>query len=156
MERINIGARSENEAERELSNFAAWGFTLDNIRLASREGFIIGLMLVEGGLHQELAFSSVGFEAKKLARHALRQWIWWNGKRFPFRGHEHVELIERGIRACFEQNPRLMKILLSTTGKELTHDLGRPEKPNTSLPAKEFCNILTKIREENLKKGFSE
>ncbi len=151
MATLNIGAKSSDPRERDLSNFAPFGFWIVTKWFASREGFIIGLMLEDREQQME-AFGSTGFEAKKFAKFAKREFIWWAGQKFKFRGPEHIALIERGIRACFEQNPELMKLLLATEGLELIHDLGHPEKPNTSLPAKEFCAILTAIREENLKK----
>lgn len=150
MDPVNIGAKSEGSAERELSNFAAFGFWLDGTWFASREAFIMFLMLALGTIEREQVRTLTGFAAKRCAKFAKREFIWWNGQRFLFRGPEHVALIERGIRACFEQNPELMQILLSTAGRPLIHDLGHPERPNTSLPAKEFCAILTAIREENL------
>jgi hypothetical protein len=146
---LNISARSEDERARALSNFSPFYFYLRGHRFASREGFIVGIMLdPESLVHERYkAFESVGFEAKKLASLADRQFIYWLGERFTFRGPEHISLIESGIRACFLQNPQLMEFLHNTKGMTLIHDTGRPENPKTSLPASEFCAILTSIRD---------
>ncbi len=151
MPTLNISARSEDPRARALSNFAPYGFRLGDQWFASREGFIIGIMLEEGASERAQAFASTGFEAKKFAKLAKREFIWWEGKKFKYRGPEHIALLERGIMACFAQNSPLIKILLETEGLTLIHDLGRPEHPGTSLPAAEFCAILTSIREERLK-----
>ncbi len=60
------------------------------------------------------------------------------------------QLIEEAIRAKFEQNRGAMEALLATEGMTLTHNLGHPDPPNTSLPATALCDILTRIREETL------
>jgi predicted NAD-dependent protein-ADP-ribosyltransferase YbiA (DUF1768 family) len=150
VETLNISARSEDPRARALSNFAPFSFCLDGTLFASREGFIIALMLEDRSFERFKTIVLAGFEAKKMAKFAKREFIWWERQRFKFRGPEHVALIERGIRACFVQNPQLMKLLLETEGLTLIHDLGRPESSKTSLPAVEFCAILTSIREERL------
>ena len=45
---------------------------------------------------------------------------------------------------------RFMAVIVASKGMLFTHNLGSPDSPNTSLPAKVFCEILTDIREEAL------
>ena len=72
--------------------------------------------------------------------------VWWKGQAIPYGSPEHHQLIERAIRAKFEQNADAMEALLATKELVLTHDLGSPD--DSALPATVFCAILTQIREE--------
>jgi len=148
MSALNVSSKSIDWRARSLSNFSADPFLLDGVAMASVEGFIQGTKYPEGHLNRQKAFESVGAEAKRLGGRAERKFIWWNGKIIAYGTPEHHQLIERAIRAKFEQNKDAKTALLATTGMELTHDVGQPDPPNTSLPAKVFCDILTRIREE--------
>lgn len=121
---------------------------IDGEEMVSVEGFIQGIKFPEGSSMRRNAFQSSGFEAKKLGKGAGGKFVWWRGRVINYGSSEHHELIEQAIRAKFQQNKEAMQALLATQGLELIHDLGEPESPNTSLPAKIFCEILTKIREE--------
>jgi len=149
---INIGSKSDDWRARACSNFPVFPFEMDGIMMVSVEGFIQGIMQCEGEANRYLAFSTSGGEAKRLGSTSERQFVWWNGEKINFGSSQHQELIERAIRAKFEQNPEAMRALLATVGEEITHDLGKPESPNTSLPAKTFCDILMRIREERFAK----
>lgn len=148
---LNISSDSEDWRARRLSNF--WGdpFVLDGEKFASVEGFIQGIKFSEHNPMRRLCFDAVGKEAKRLGRSAERKYVWWKGEAIPYGSDEHHKLIERVIRAKFEQNKKAMKALLATEEMELTHDLGYPESPKTSLPARVFCDILTRIREEAIR-----
>ena len=147
---LNIGSRSDDWCARRLSNFSADPFVLDGQRMACVEGFIQGTKFPERHPTRQQAFQSVGVEAKRLGKKAERRLVWWKGRAFPYGSSEHHGLIEKAIRAKFEQNSGAMEALLATEGKTLTHNLGHPDPPNTSLPATVFCNILTRIRKETL------
>lgn len=148
MQVLNIGSKSDDWRACRLSNFSADAFMLDGERMASAEGFIQGTKFPEGNPIRQQAFQSVGVEAKRFGKKAEREFVWWKGQAISYGSSEHRELIERAIRAKFEQNESAMDALLATKGMILTHDLGHPDPPNTSLPAKVFCDILTRIREE--------
>jgi len=145
---LNIGSKSDDWRARRLSNFSNDPFILDGERIASVEGFIQGTKFPEGHPIRQQAFQSVGVEAKRLGKEAERKLVWWKGQAIAYGSTRHRQLIERAIRAKFEQNNEAMKALLASEKMMLTHDLGEPDPPNASLPAKVFCNILTKIREE--------
>ncbi len=157
---LNIGGRSDDWRARRLSNFSTDAFVLDGERMASIEGFIQGIKYPEGHPNRIAAFQSIGFEAKRfgkkfeltraLGRLGYGKLVWWKGRAIVYGSPEHHKLIEQAIRAKFDQNQGAMKALLATKGMELTHDFDKPESPTTSLPAKVFCEILTKIREENI------
>lgn len=144
---LNILANSPDPVSCMLSNFDAAAFVIDGVHCASAEGFIMAIMLPPDDPNRALALTLSGKEAKKLGRKAERQFVWWNGQRFDFRSTAHEALIERALRAKFEQNPGHMAALLSTVGVTLIHDVGHPESPRTSLPAHVFMDILTRIRD---------
>src|SRR3989338_5711041 len=148
---LNIGSKSDDWRARHLSNFSDDAFTLDGERMASVEGFIQGTKFSEGHPTRQQAFQSIGVTAKRLSKGAERKFVWWKGRVTSYGSPEHHELIERAIRAKFEQNTTAMDALLATRGMILTHDLGHPDPPNTSLPAKVISDILTRIREETLR-----
>lgn len=145
---LNIGSRSEDWRARCLSNFSAHPFVLEGETFASVEGFIQGIKFPPGDSRREEAFRSVGREAKKFGRKAEGKFVWWKNLTIQFGTEFHRLLIIWAIRAKFEQNEEAREALLATKGMILTHDLGHPESPNTSLPAAVFCEILMKIREE--------
>lgn len=151
---LNIGSRSEDWRAIRLSNFSFDSFDLDGVRFYSVEGFIQGIKFPEGDFNREKAQYLRGIDAKRLGRKAPpeRKFVWWKGEAFLYGSVKHHALIERAIRAKFERNEGAMKALLATAGMTLTHNLGHPESPHTSLPSEIFCEILTKIREESLKK----
>ncbi len=145
---LNIGSRSDDWRARHLSNFSSIPFILDNVVVASVEGFIQGIKFPENHINRLLAFQSTGVEAKRFGRKAEHKFVWWNEKTIPYNSSEHHQLIEKAIRAKFGQSSVAMIALQTTAGMVLTHDLGHPENPNTCLPAAVFCDILTRIREE--------
>ena len=151
MKQRNIGGkRQEGQPEDLLSNFPALAFVLDDTELASTEGFIQGIKFPESDPRRKQAFGMSGGKAKRMARGAEGRFVWWQGAEIAYGSIEHHALIERAIRAKFDQQPAALEMLLATDGMELIHDLGTPESETTSLPACVFCAILTRIREERL------
>lgn len=147
---VNIGWSKDDWRVRALSNFSESHFVIDGVEMTSTEGFIQGIKWPEGHPNRELAFKSHGFAAKKLGKGAEGKVVWWNGQTLIWRSVEHIALIDRAIRAKFEQNQDAMVALLATEGEDITHDLGKPEDPNTSLPAWAFCGTLMSIRKNML------
>jgi predicted NAD-dependent protein-ADP-ribosyltransferase YbiA (DUF1768 family) len=150
MEGLNIESKSPDWRARRLSNFSADPFSLDNTSLASVEGFIQGIKFPENDERRKKAFSSSGKEAKKIGEGVQGEFVWWQGEAISFRSREHFGLIEKAIRAKFDQNPEAESALLATKGLDLIHELEEPESPTTSLPKEVFIEILTRIREEKL------
>ena len=160
MATLNIGSVADDWRAKRLSNFSDDPFELDGRRFASVEGFIQGIKFPDGDPRRSLAFVSVGAQAKRIGHDAFdpksavwgRRVVWWGREQIPFGSFMHQRLIERAIRAKFEQNERARRALLATAGTKLTHDMGHPESRYTSLPARVFCDILTRIRTELLAK----
>jgi predicted NAD-dependent protein-ADP-ribosyltransferase YbiA (DUF1768 family) len=152
LKKINVSSGAPEAEARRLSNFSEDHFVLDGKNIVSVEGFIQGTKFPVRDTRRCIAFSLAGMDAKNLSEEAAEfgnKLIWWNGEEIEYGSVEHHNLIERAMRAKFEQNPGAMKALISTKGKEITHELGGIENPNTSLPKEVFCEILTRIREEN-------
>ncbi len=148
MRTLNIGNGFSDLRARELSNFPPRPFILDDVKVESVEGFVQGTKYPPGDPRREQAFATFGVKAKRLGENADRQFVWWNNRMIIYGSKGHHQLIERAIRASFEQNPIALTILYSTRGMTLIHDLGTPESPFTSLPAAVFCDILTRLRDE--------
>jgi len=148
-ETVNANSRSEDLTERILSNFSRHPFNLFGFEIASVEGFIQGIKFPLKDPRRETAFKLAGMGAKKIGIQAENKYVWLDlmGK-LSYGSKEHYEIIEMAIKAKFQQNPDAMQALLSTGEKKITHEVG-PESPQTSLPKKLFCEILTEIREEN-------
>jgi predicted NAD-dependent protein-ADP-ribosyltransferase YbiA (DUF1768 family) len=151
---VNIGWTRGDWRVRVLSNFSESHFVIDGVEMASTEGFIQGIKWPEGHPNRGLAFKSHGFAAKKLGNGAEGKFVWWNGQEIVWRSVAHLALIDRVIRAKFEQSQGAMAALLATDGEVITHDLGKPENPNTSLPAWAFCGTLMSIRKNRLGRGI--
>lgn len=143
---LNVSSKSDDWRARRLSNFYPDSFVLDREQISSVEGFIQGIKFPPGDPTRQLAFLSTGVKAKRLGVKAVCQFVWWRGRAILYGSADHHRLIERAIRARFEQNTNAMYALIATRGLELTHDLGEVEHPKTSLPARMFCRILTQIR----------
>lgn len=143
---LNIYSKSEDWRGRTLSNFSHHPFVLDGLCFESVEGFIQGIAFPEEDPRRKEAFHSFGKEAKAFEKQQEKHFVWWAGKKIKFGSPKEHKLVERAIRAKFEQNPGAKKALMATDGLTLTHVLPEPEPPRISLPTKVFCGILTKIR----------
>ncbi|MFA5129726.1 MAG: hypothetical protein WC477_02265 [Patescibacteria group bacterium] len=148
METLNIRSDSDDLRARELSNLQPRPFILDEVKLRSAEGFIQGIKYPLGDPLRLEVFNLAGIKAKRMGEQAGKKYVWWNYIQIPYGSTPHHALIEKGIRESFKQNPYALILLYSTRGMKLTHDLGTPESPNTSLPADDFCDILTRLRDE--------
>ena len=76
------------------------------------------------------------------------QIVWWKGKAIDRQSKEFMELVCRAYRAMFEQNKNFRAALMSTRGMTLYHTKGEHNPFKTILTEKEFCSILTDIREQ--------
>lgn len=153
---LNIDSQSLDERACVLSNFAATTFEIDGVTCRSVEGFIQGIKFPIADERRDQCFLSIGREAKRMARKALKDYgallVWWQGEEIVYGSTCHHQLIARAIRCKFEQNKRAHALLLKTEGVKLTHDLGRAESATTSLPADVFIKILEELRAEFLRK----
>jgi len=147
---LNILSNSSDWRARKLSNFSSDSFIIDGETMASVEGFIQGIKFPESDSRRQAAFQSSGIDAKRFGKKAERKFAWWRERAIVYGSKEHHQLIERAIRAKFSQNLDARRALIATEDLALTHDTGKPEPVNSSLPANVFCDILTRIRQELL------
>jgi len=149
-----------------LSNFAPTPFTFNGNRYASLEGFWQMMLYAENdndprakfpGLNWEYSRDEVaqmtGFEAKHagdLAEENMRtmaiDWVTFEGKQIEYRPAEpgeHFQLIARATWEKVNQNPDVMRVLLSTGNLVLKPD--HHQQPD-SPAAWRYYEILTDIR----------
>lgn len=143
-----------------VSNFANTHFTFGGKQFRSAEAFIHYIKYPENHLDKKKVAKLRGKEAKNAVSGEIRAKIndllivgetpkvYWQGKEIDYRSDEHYSLIKEALRAKFEQNPEAYKQLMATGDRVLIHNTGRKENKNTSLPAVEFCRILTELRQE--------
>lgn len=150
---VNVSSGSPVIEERILSNFPECPFTLNGKRYRSIEGKVQGDKFPPGDPRKEQAYNTFGKEAKKIGNKACiygYRSIWTaDGRKIKYGSPEHYKESELAIRAKFDENPEAMRVLLSTKGKKIIHEIG-PESPTTCLPREIFCGILTRIRDEKL------
>lgn len=148
MNTLNIYSKSDDQRGRVLSNFSHHPFVLDGRRFESVEGFVQGIAFPEGDARRVAAFKTWGGEAKKFELEQEKQFVWWNGEKIVFGSVQEHALIERAIRAKFEQNNDAAEALRATSDLVLTHILPEPEPKDTCLSASLFCGMLMRIRKE--------
>lgn len=130
-----------------LSNFAPHEFYLDNIRIASMEGFLQSLKTKNPQMQEHIC-SLVGIAAKKAG--APKNWqskqtLYWNGKSYNRTSDDYTQLIERAYDALFE-NEKFRKALIATGTATLKHSMGRRKKQESVLTKQEFITNLNRLR----------
>ena len=143
-----------------VSNFADTHFTLDGKQFRSAEAFIHYIKYPENHPEKKKVARLWGKEAKNAVIGEIRANIndlllagqtpkvYWQKEEIDYRSDRHFALIKEALRAKFTQNKPANEQLMSTGDHKLVHNTDRKESRNTSLPAIEFCRILTELREE--------
>jgi len=150
---LNVASHAAEEIGRELSNFAARRFTLDGRSYASIEGWYQGLKWPEAAKRAEISKLS-GSRAKNAGDGAPKSATFvYQGLTFVFGSAEHHTLIKTAIKASLVQNPKVKTAFMETHPRPIVHQLGRPERPGSSLPGTKFARILEEIREEFVAEG---
>ena len=90
-----------------------------------------------------------GKEAKRMtnADWQVNQTIWWNGHAIDRQSGVFLTLIKNAYEAMFEQNECFRTALMDTRGKMLYHSQGEKDSHKTILTEREFCGILTDLRD---------
>ncbi len=150
---VNIGLRGETEAECMLSNFAHTPFDLDGVHYESVEAFWQSIKFPEGSKDRAETAGLVGGKAKRAGKFTIGiREIDYQGQRIEVGSPEHHDLMKRAIRAKLEQNPEVLKLLLDTGDKQITHVLKTPDgkilPDSKTIPGAVFSQILMDLRQE--------
>lgn len=132
-----------------LSNLHSSGFRFDGMVCGSMEGFLQSLKHKNPDKQRQIC-SMKGRNAKNMSASdwLTDQIVWWRGKAIDRQSEEFMELVGRAYRTMFEQNKSFRTALMSTRGMTLHHTKGERNPFKTILTEKEFCSILTDIREQ--------
>lgn len=131
-----------------LSNFAPHAFVLDDVPIASMEGFLQSLKFKN--LNSQLnTCSMVGIRAKR--KGSKKDWwhdqtLYWRGIAYPRKSEAYQQLINRAYIALTSQNRKFQRALLASGEAVFTHHEGRHKASQTVLTSQEFVHELTHMR----------
>ena len=112
------------------------------------EGFLQSLKQKDVGKQRQVC-RITGREAKRMtnADWQTNQTVWWNGQAIDRQSDVFLTLIKNAYEAMFEQNECFRTALMNTHGKMLYHSQGEQDSHKTILTEREFCGILTDLRD---------
>src|SRR5690606_11163195 len=96
----------------------------------------------------------VGLQAKRRGQKRNKAWkkvqtLWWKG--VPVRRSSAAyQSILWNAYIALSKNDSFRRALIATKGMNLTHSIGSSDQSQTVLTEREFCRILTNLREEIL------
>lgn len=132
-----------------LSNLANNAFVFDGVECLSMEGFLQSLKYSNPKEQKAICFLK-GKKAKAKAINnawKLDQKVYWQGTVIDRSSGDFQQLLRRAYQALFEQNETFRTALLLTGSKKLYHVRGKSNPRDTILTEKEFCQILTELRD---------
>lgn len=112
------------------------------------EGFLQSLKYQDVNVQHEICAMS-GKEAKNKTNNVWQQnqIVWWKGRSIDRQSQDFENLIRKAYIALYQQNEVFSKALSSTKGLKLYHSRGEQNPYKTILTEKEFCGILTYVRD---------
>ena len=145
---IDIWSKSPYPAN-VLSNLYGNSFCYDGVECGSMEGFLQSLKYKDIEEQHHICRLS-GKEAKWMTTASWQedQTVWWKGQTIDRQSKMFLRLVRAAYKAMFEQNESFRTALLSTCGKVLYHSQGAQDSHKTILTEKEFCGILTELRDK--------
>ena len=144
---VDIWSSSEYPSQ-VLSNLCSNGFRFDGIVCGSMEGFLQSLKQRDIDKQRQIC-AMKGRNAKHATTTAWQadQIVWWKGIAIDRQSDEFLQLLRHAYQAMFDQNERFRTALMSTRGMRLYHTRGKKDPYKTILTEKEFCQILTDMRD---------
>lgn len=135
-----------------LSNFAPHSFVLDGVECASMEGLLQSLKF-ESPESQAKVCKLVGMQAKMSGKPRNYAWqqsqtLWWNGVPMQRKSVEYQQFLERAYCAMLEQSGSFRRALIASGNSVLRHSIGWNKEEQTVLTEREFCALLTRMREK--------
>ena len=133
-----------------LSNLHDSIFIFDDVECHCMEGFLQSLKHQDEGKQRQIC-KLRGIDAKRISSSDWQrdQIVWWKGKAINRQSEEYVKLITEAYAALYQQNQYFREALLATKGKSLLHSRGKKDPHETILTEKEFCTILTELRDHD-------
>ncbi len=131
-----------------LSNFAPHPFVIDGINCNSMEGFLQSLKFKSVEM-QEHVCTLVGIKAKMKGKNKKwwrTQTLYWKGEAIDRHSQKYQDLLNDAYTAMYK-NTKFQKALEASKGANLTHSIGKSDPKRTILTISEFCNRLTKLRD---------
>lgn len=131
-----------------LSNFYPHRFRFEGVWCGSMEGFLQSLKTSSFSVQKEICALS-GKEAKMRSTEDWKsdQTLYWIGHKSIKRDSDQFQgLVRKAYHAMYEQCPVFYEALKATKNKRLFHSIGNPNRKDTILTEKEFCDILTELR----------
>ncbi|MCL2861386.1 MAG: hypothetical protein FWE22_03145 [Firmicutes bacterium] len=132
-----------------LSNFYPNAFDIDGVKCCSMESFLQSLKYKN--IRRQIEVCAI--DAKSAKRNAgAKKWfkkqvLWWKGKKYKRNSEEYQNLLKRAYDELLKA-PDFFKALKDSGNNILTHSIGNQNPKKTILTEKEFCDFLTKLREE--------
>jgi predicted NAD-dependent protein-ADP-ribosyltransferase YbiA (DUF1768 family) len=146
---MDIGSGHDYPASA-LSNFSPHPFIFRGFQINSMEGFLQGLKF-ESPDKQEYVFQLVGRAAKFTGKKKK----WWMTGRLYFQGEpinrassDYSALLVEAYTEMTKQSDSFRRALLASRDSVLRHSLGKKDKSKTILTEREFCSILTLMRDK--------
>ena len=138
-----------------LSNLYGNSFCYDGVECGSMEGFLQSLKYKDIEEQRHIC----GLPGKEAKRMTTADWqedqaVWWKGQTINRQSDSFLTLVKDAYKAMFEQNESFRTALMNTRGKALYHSQGEQDSHKTILTEKEFCCILTELR-DNEKKYYN-
>ena len=131
-----------------LSNLCSNGFRFDGMVCGSMEGFLQSLKQKDKDKQRQIC-SMKGRNAKKMTSTGWQadQIVWWKGNPIDRQSQDFYNFISAAYLSMFQQNERFRTALMSTRGMVLYHSHGERNPFKTILTEREFCQILTELRD---------
>lgn len=146
---IDIWSKSKYPAYM-LSNLHDSIFIFDEVECHCMEGFLQSLKHQDEGKQRQIC-KLRGIDAKRMSSSDWQkdQIVWWKGKAIKRQSNDFMKLITEAYAALYQQNQYFRDALLATKGKRLLHSRGKKDPHETILTEKEFCTILTELRDND-------
>ena len=144
---IDIWSHSDYPAN-VLSNLCSNPFRFDGVLCGSMEGFLQSLKQQDTDKQRQIC-AKKGRNAKHASSTAWQtdQIVWWKGIAIDRQSDEFRQLIRHAYQAMFDQSERFRAALMATRGMTLYHSRGKSDPYKTILTEREFCQILTDLRD---------
>lgn len=132
-----------------LSNFYPHEFEFDGTKCGSIEGFLQAIKRNDANFQTMIcALSRKEAKMRSTQTWQKEQNLYWSGKTYNRHGNQYQFLIRRVYRTMLAQCPKFREALKATGDKTLFHTIGNMDPHKTVLTEKEFCKILTELREK--------